>query len=144
TSPNLLSTLQKQFACARLSGPCLLGSCPNVSATLTTTAFDRSRSRWFGIGYLIAEPEGPSFISTWHDRRSAKSDLSINPAQTFLYLLSNRVGGPIRYGFRVRRDSIRTRGDLARWLKRACYRRRINANWARSACIKIAFSSRIE
>jgi hypothetical protein len=63
TSPNPLSTLQKQFACARLSRPCLLGSCPNVSATLTTMAFDHSRSRWFGIGYLIAEPEGPSFIS---------------------------------------------------------------------------------
>jgi hypothetical protein len=27
-------------------------------------AFDHSRSRWFGIGYLIAEPEGPSFISS--------------------------------------------------------------------------------
>src|SRR5262249_55435941 len=82
--------------------------------------------------------------STWHAQRSAKSDLSINPAQTFLYLLSNRVGSPIRYGFSVRRDSIRTRGDLARWLKRACHRCRINANWARSAWIKIACNSRIE
>jgi hypothetical protein len=37
--------------------------CPDVSATLTTTAFDRSNSRWLGINGLIAEPEGPSFIS---------------------------------------------------------------------------------
>jgi hypothetical protein len=37
--------------------------CPDVSATLTTPAFDRSSSRWLGISDLIAEPEGPSFIS---------------------------------------------------------------------------------
>jgi hypothetical protein len=37
--------------------------CPDVSATLTTTAFDRSSSRWLGISDLIAEPEGPSSIS---------------------------------------------------------------------------------
>ena len=30
----------------------------------TTMAFDHNRSRWFGIGYLIAESEGPSFISS--------------------------------------------------------------------------------
>jgi hypothetical protein len=30
---------------------------------VTTTAFDRSSSRWLGISDLIAEPEGPSFIS---------------------------------------------------------------------------------
>jgi hypothetical protein len=36
---------------------------PNVSATLTTMAFDHSRSRWLGIGDPIAEPKGPSFIS---------------------------------------------------------------------------------
>jgi hypothetical protein len=37
---------------------------------LTTTAFDRSSSRWFGISDLIAEPEGPSFIfSTVAQRR---------------------------------------------------------------------------
>jgi len=35
---------------------------PDVSATLTTTAFDHSSSRWLGISDLIAEPEGPSFI----------------------------------------------------------------------------------
>jgi hypothetical protein len=34
--------------------------CPGVSATLTTTAFDHSSSRWLGISDLIAEPEGPS------------------------------------------------------------------------------------
>jgi len=37
---------------------------------LTTTAFDRSSSRWFGISDLIAEPEGPSSIfSTVAHRR---------------------------------------------------------------------------
>src|SRR5258705_7229947 len=62
-SPNPLSTLLQRFACARLSRPCLPESRPGVSATLTTTAFDRSSLRWLGIGDLITEPEGPSFIS---------------------------------------------------------------------------------
>ena len=75
---------------------------------------------------------------------SAKSDPSINPAQTFLYLLSNRVGSPIRYGSVVRRESTRIRGDLAKWLSHACYGRRINANWARSAWIKIRYRDRRE
>src|SRR5262245_12379732 len=34
------------------------------SATLTTMAFDHSSLRWLGISDLIAEPEGPSFISS--------------------------------------------------------------------------------
>src|SRR5438445_6061470 len=38
TSPNPLSTLLQRFACARLSQPCLPGSCPDFSATLTTIA----------------------------------------------------------------------------------------------------------
>jgi len=38
------------------------GSCPGVSATLATAAFDRSSLRWLEIN-LIAELEGPSFIS---------------------------------------------------------------------------------
>jgi hypothetical protein len=66
---NPVSTLQKQFACARLSRRCLLGSCPNISATLMTMAFDHSRSQRLGIAYLIAEPEGPSFISRTVARR---------------------------------------------------------------------------
>jgi hypothetical protein len=37
---------------------------PGFSATLTTTAFDRSSLRWLGISDLIAEPEGPTFISS--------------------------------------------------------------------------------
>jgi hypothetical protein len=36
---------------------------PTFSATLTTTAFHRSSSRWLGISDLIAEPEGPTFVS---------------------------------------------------------------------------------
>ena len=42
-----------------LIGP---GTGLGVSA-LTTVDFDHSRSRWIGISDLIAEPEGPSFIS---------------------------------------------------------------------------------
>src|SRR5499433_2780178 len=49
TSPNPLSTLLQRFACARLSRPCLPESCSGVSATLTTTALDRSSLRWLGI-----------------------------------------------------------------------------------------------
>jgi hypothetical protein len=36
---------------------------PDFSATFTTIAFDDSSLQWFGIGDVIAEPEGPSFIS---------------------------------------------------------------------------------
>src|SRR4029077_6857268 len=36
---------------------------PGVSAALTTVAFDQSGPRWLGISDLIAEPEGPTFIS---------------------------------------------------------------------------------
>ena len=46
---NPLSTLLQQFACARLSRPCLPESCPGVSATLTTIAFDDSSLRWLEI-----------------------------------------------------------------------------------------------
>jgi hypothetical protein len=38
TSSNRLSTLHRWIACARLSQPCLTGSCPDFSATLTTMA----------------------------------------------------------------------------------------------------------
>jgi len=47
TSPNPLSTLLRQYACARLSQPCLLGSCPNVPATFTTIAL--TIARWLEI-----------------------------------------------------------------------------------------------
>jgi hypothetical protein len=36
---------------------------PDVSAALATVAFDQSGPRWLGISDLIAEPEGPTFIS---------------------------------------------------------------------------------
>ena len=58
-----LSTLQKQFACARPLDLACRDHRPDFSATLTTTNFDRSSSRWLGISDLIAEPEGPAFIS---------------------------------------------------------------------------------
>ena len=43
-----ISAVHRRFAFARLSGPYLTGSCPAVSATLTTIALDDSSSRWFG------------------------------------------------------------------------------------------------
>jgi hypothetical protein len=49
TSSNRLSTLLQRFACARLSRPCLPGSCPDVSATFTTIAFGDSSLRWLEI-----------------------------------------------------------------------------------------------
>ena len=36
---------------------------PDVSAALTTMAFDHSGLRWLGISDLIVEPEGPTSIS---------------------------------------------------------------------------------
>jgi len=36
---------------------------PDFSATFTTIAFDDSSLQWLGISDLIAELEGPSFIS---------------------------------------------------------------------------------
>ena len=49
TSPNPISTLQKRFACARLSQSYLPESCSGFSATFTTVAFDHSSLRWFEI-----------------------------------------------------------------------------------------------
>src|SRR6266852_3414679 len=63
TSSNPLSTLLQRFACARLSQSYLPKSRSDFSATFTTIAFDDSSLRWLGISDLIAEPEGPSFIS---------------------------------------------------------------------------------
>src|SRR4029077_10524490 len=59
TSPNLISTLPQRFACARLSRPCLPGSCPDVSATFTTVAFDDSSLRRLEIDTWLATPKGP-------------------------------------------------------------------------------------
>jgi hypothetical protein len=46
TSSKQISTLLQRFAYARLSRPCLTGSCPDFSATFTTMAFDHSSLRW--------------------------------------------------------------------------------------------------
>src|ERR1700758_126313 len=59
TSPNLISTLPQRFACARLSRPCLPGSCPDVSATFTTVAFDDSSLRQLEISTCLPTSEGP-------------------------------------------------------------------------------------
>jgi hypothetical protein len=70
TSPNPLSTLQKQFACARLSQSYLSKSFPTFpQRSPPSVAFDHSSLRWLGINDLIAEPEGPSFISRTVARR---------------------------------------------------------------------------
>src|SRR6266481_8206994 len=63
TSSNPLSTLHRRFAYARLSQSCLPESCSDFSATFTTIAFDDSSLRWLGDQHLIADLEGPSFIS---------------------------------------------------------------------------------
>jgi hypothetical protein len=77
--------------------------CPDVSATLTTTAFDRSSSRWLGISDLIADPEGPSFISRtvtyrrWTgDTRDTRpnSDLALRKA---FIVLAPPIGGWARW-----------------------------------------------
>jgi hypothetical protein len=63
-SRNPLSTLQKRFACARLSRPCVPETLSRPFPRRSPPRlFDRSSSRWFGISDLITEPEGPSFIS---------------------------------------------------------------------------------
>src|SRR5215467_10920149 len=49
TSSNQISTLLQWFAYARLSRPCLTGSCPDIPATFTTLAFDHSSLRWLEI-----------------------------------------------------------------------------------------------
>jgi hypothetical protein len=46
---NPISTLQKRFACARLSQSHLPESCSGFSATFTTMAFDHSSLRRFEI-----------------------------------------------------------------------------------------------
>jgi hypothetical protein len=63
TSPNLFSTRHRRsLALASLNRTCRDHS-PDVSAALTTVAFDQSSPRWLGISDLITEPEGPIFIS---------------------------------------------------------------------------------
>jgi len=59
---------------------------------LTTTAFDRSSSRWFGISDLIAEPEGPSPPSSVQLRTAVWTD-DARDARHFLAVLA---GSPLR------------------------------------------------
>jgi hypothetical protein len=77
TSSNRFSTRHQRFACARLSQPCLTGSCPAVSATLTTMALTtaacgglrptpdcRSRRALLHLSYSYASPFGPAVLGT--------------------------------------------------------------------------------
>src|SRR5262245_59308065 len=61
---------------------------PDVSAMLTTMAFDHSRSRWLGIGDLIAEPEGPSSISSTVAQRRVDRRCCVtqDPIRTLIHL----------------------------------------------------------
>jgi hypothetical protein len=61
TSPNR-HFIDGSLALASLNRTCR-DHRPDVSAALTTVALDQSGPRWLGISNLIAEPEGPTFIS---------------------------------------------------------------------------------
>ena len=61
-SPTTRSAMAAPLALASLNRACR-DHRPDVSAALTTVAFDQSGPRWLGISDLIAEPEGPTFIS---------------------------------------------------------------------------------
>jgi len=54
---------------------------PGVSAALTTVAFDQSGPRSLGISDLIAEPEGPTFISYKVARRRLDRLQGVNRAR---------------------------------------------------------------
>src|SRR5712672_3203942 len=78
TSSNPISTLLQRFACARLSQPCLSESCPDFSATFTTTLLlttaacgglrsapdCRPRRTFLHLSYSYAPPCGPALLVT--------------------------------------------------------------------------------
>jgi len=71
------------------------------SATLTTTAFDRSSSRWLGISDLIAEPEGSSFIFGTVAQRRVDRRYSWRKARTHRTAVMSRtsaIGGSSAVG----------------------------------------------
>src|SRR5262249_22557090 len=67
--------------------------------------------------------------------------VSVNPTQTFIYFLRNRVGSP-SHGSCVGRTCAH--GGLARWLPPARYARPNNPDRARSAGIKATSTSGVE
>ena len=86
TPSNPLSTLPRRFACARLSQPCLSGSCPDVSATLTTIALTtaacgglrsapdcRPRRAYLHLPYSCARPFGPAMLVTQDPLRKSRA-----------------------------------------------------------------------
>jgi len=86
TSPNPLSTLQKQFACARLSRPCLPGSLsrrfrdahhhgfwPQQLAVAWDQRPDRRTRRAFlHLSYSYAPPCGPAMLVTHDPNRKSR------------------------------------------------------------------------
>jgi len=69
TSPNPLSTLHRRFACARLSRPCRLDFMPRLDCNAHHHGFCPQQLTVAWDQHLIAEPEGPSFISRTVARR---------------------------------------------------------------------------
>ena len=67
---------------------------PDVSAALTTVAFDQSGLRWLGISDLIAEPEGPTFISykVARSRLDGLRFVTQDPKRTFDYSAATGPG----------------------------------------------------
>ena len=108
TSPNLISTLHRRFTCVRLPQPYLPGSCPGVSATLTTMVL------------AIAACGG---LRSAHDCR---------PRRALLHH-SHSWASPIRRRrFRVTRRTAEA-GDGGNWRIRFCCKSRRTAGRSRPA-----------
>ena len=78
TSPNPFSTVHRRFACARLPQPCLLGSCPSVSADAHHHGIWPQQLAVAWDQLMIADPEGPSFITRTVGRRQYADDASVS------------------------------------------------------------------
>jgi hypothetical protein len=88
-----LSTRHQWFACARLRDPHLPAQA-RLSATLTTTALDRSSSRWFAASTRTATVEGhqattPRLLHLLHSTASGKLVFYIQPPPTFVFTPSD-------------------------------------------------------
>jgi hypothetical protein len=79
-----------------------VGSSPDEAAAFLKLETDRWREL---LGVKLRPGRDRSARSS--SRKSHLPHLSVNPTQTFFYLLSNRVSIPIRYGSRVRQDCTR-------------------------------------
>ena len=98
--PAHLSTLLQRFAFSHLSLPCLPVSCPGVSTTLTTAAFDRSSLRLLAsdcraprallqLSYSCASPVLMAMLAA-HDPRRASSVFYVDRAPSCASQLTGR------------------------------------------------------